>query len=90
MAEQKAPTFAEAAAAARAKRKKREAEKAAEKARAEAPESVDAPTTSTGLIDRIRKAFSSEDDIARIDAAVEAVESGVAEADADAEAKRKK
>ncbi len=40
------------------------------------------------LIDRIRSAFSSDDDISRIDSAVDAMSTGIDDADKDA--KRKK
>lgn len=82
------PTIAEAAATARARRKRREAEKAAEKAAAKTKAAAPVATTSTGLIDRIRKAFSSEENVSRIESALDAVGEGIKDADADS--KRKK
>lgn len=76
------PTIAEARALATARRKATEARKGAEKAAADKPAAA-APKESPGLLDRIRAAFSSEDDIKRIDAAVDAVTQGVADADKD-------
>lgn len=68
------------------KRERREAEEAAA-AKAAEPKQV-SEVKSSSLLDSIRKAFSSEDDIKRIDAAVDAVTSGVNEANTDH--KRKK
>ena len=83
------PTIAEARAAATAKRKRREVEKAAEAAAAEAKAAGPKPSEDEpGLLDRIRAAFSSADDIDRIDRAVDAVSKGVDDADEDS--KRKK
>ena len=69
-------------------KEKREAREAADKKAATPKESKPVEKESSSLLDSIRKAFSSADDIARIDAAVDAVTSGVSEADKDA--KRKK
>lgn len=77
------PTIAEAAATARARRKAREAEKAAEKAAASKKAAAPVATSSSGLIDRIRKAFSSEENVNRIDSALAAMDEGIAEADKD-------
>ena len=68
------------------KRERREAREAAE-SKAAQPKQV-AEVKSSSLLDSIRKAFSSADDISRIDAAVDAVTSGVSQADKDT--KRKK
>lgn len=68
------------------KREKRESEEAAEKAAESKPEKKE--EKSSGILDAIRKAFSSADDIERIDTAVDAVTSGVKDANTDH--KRKK
>lgn len=78
-------TIAEARRAATAKREAREAEEAAAKAAAAKKPAKKAKSLS--IIDTIRAAFSSADDISRIDAAVDAatgvdaVTQGVADAD---------
>jgi len=63
---------------AREKREKREAAEAAAKRK---PEDAKKVETEPGLLAAIRKAFSSEDDIKRIEGAVNAVDKGVADAD---------
>ena len=69
-------------------KEKREAREAADKA-AESPEPEKVPEKrESSLLESIRKAFSSEDDIKRIDAAVDAVSKGVEDANTDH--KRKK
>ncbi len=68
------------------KRERREAREAAA-AKAAEPKQV-AEVKSSSLLDSIRKAFSSADDISRIDAAVDAVTRGVDDANTDH--KRKK
>ena len=85
----KAPTVAEALAKSRARRKAREAEKAREKTAAESKAAAPVATTSTGLIDRIRKAFSSEENVSRIESALDAVGEGIKDADADTKRKKK-
>jgi len=78
-------TIAQARAAATKKRKDREAaEAAAAAAAAKKPTKKKEPS----LLDRVRAAFSSEDDIKRIEGALEAVEGGINEANEDS--KRKK
>jgi len=76
---------------AKEKREKREAEEAAAAKAAEPKESKPEKKESS-LLASIRRAFSSADDISRIDAAVDAVSGGVKKADEDANTdhKRKK
>lgn len=69
-------------------KKRREAEAKAEAKAAEPKESKPVEKESSSLLDRIREAFSSADDISRIDAAVDAVSGGVDDANTDH--KRKK
>ena len=70
-------------------KEKREAREAEEAAAAKAAEpKPEEEKESSGLLDAIRKAFSSADDIKRIDEAVDAVSGGVSQADKDS--KRKK
>lgn len=70
------------------KRERREAREAADKKAAEPkPESKE---EESGFFESIRKAFSSDDDIKRIDDAVDAITSGISEADAAEKRKRKK
>lgn len=72
---------------AKEKRERREAQEAADKKAAEPkPESKE---EESGFFESIRKAFSSADDISRIDAAVDAVTGGVSQADADTKRKKK-
>ena len=74
---------------AKEKRERGEAEDAAAAAAtAAAAEAKKPKPKEPGLLDRIRAAFSSEDDISRIDKAVDAVSQGVADADADSERKK--
>ena len=71
------------------KRAARKAEReAADKKAATPKESKPVEKESSSLLDSIRKAFSSEDDIKRIDDAVDAVTRGVEDANTDH--KRKK
>ncbi len=70
---------------ARERRERGEAEKARE---ADAKAKPKKPEKELSLIDRIRAAFSSEDDINRIDSALEAIEGGIDDANKDT--KRKK
>jgi len=69
------------------KREKREAQEAANKKAAESKSSKPEKKESS-LLDAIRKAFSSADDISRIDSAVAAMETGIDDANTDH--KRKK
>lgn len=73
---------------AKERRERGEAEKAREDAAKVEAAKPKKEKKERSLIDRIRDAFSSEDDINRIDSALEAVERGVDDADKDA--KRKK
>ena len=73
---------------ARETREAREAETAAEIAAAAAAAEAKKPKPKEpSLLDRIRDAFSSEDDISRIDTAVDAVTSGVSQANKDSKRK---
>ena len=86
-------TIAEARKALAIKRKAREREKAFEAA-AKAKEAEDAKPKKkkekTSWLDSVRKAFSSDDDINRIDSALDAIERGVATADEVNEKKKKR
>lgn len=62
-------------------KEKREKEEAAKAAAKRKPEEAKKPETKPGLLAAIRKAFSGDDDIERIEAAVNAVDKGVTEAD---------
>lgn len=81
-------TIAEARKAATLKRERREREEAAAASRKTNAGKPKQETKKKGLLDRIRDALSSADDIDRIDSAVDAVTRGVSDADEDA--KRKK
>jgi hypothetical protein len=72
---------------AKEKREKREAQEAADKKAAEPKPEEEKESSS--LLDSIRKAFSSADDISRIDAAVDAVTGGVSQANKDSKRKKK-
>ncbi|MCB7130172.1 MAG: hypothetical protein J3T61_11610 [Candidatus Brocadiales bacterium] len=71
-------SIARARRLAKEKREKREAQEAADKKAAEPkPEEKE----ESGFFESIRKAFSSDDDIKRIDDAVDAMTSGIKKAD---------
>ncbi len=70
-------SIARARRLAKEKREKREAEEAAAKAAEPKPEEKE----ESGFFESIRKAFSSDDDIKRIDDAVDAMTSGIKKAD---------
>ncbi len=70
-------------------KEKREAREAAEAKAATPKKSKPAEKESSSLLDSIRKAFSSADDIRRIDAAVDAVSKGVDDANTDHKRKKR-
>lgn len=81
-------SIARARRLAKEKRERGEAEDAAAAAAtAAAAEAKKPKPKAPSLIDRIRAAFSSEDDISRIDSAVTAMQTGIEDADKDAERK---
>lgn len=82
----KKPTFREARLALKRKREAREAAEARKAAEAAKP--APEPEKELSLIDRIRAAFSSEENVNRIDSALEAIEGGIDDANKDN--KRKK